>query len=136
MEAYPRTRLLAGQSLKSSVKHVWSMDRTDNSIVPTAGYALETSHVRVPFTETLILTREQELAGFGGDVRFIKQQLSAQWHVGLPFIRDSVSGFNPAPRTNATKRRSAALRKQGIYCLYLATVHVLWIVSIWEVGLI
>jgi len=72
-----RVRILAGHSLKSSFKYTWSIDKRDDPIIPTRGYALDIS---------------QELAGIGGDVRFLKQELTTQWNLPIPFIRGAAFG--------------------------------------------
>ncbi|KAH9373476.1 hypothetical protein HPB48_009521 [Haemaphysalis longicornis] len=55
-----------GHSLKSSVKHIVTVDRRDNSILPTEG-----SYFRL----------HQELAGLGGDVGFVKHEAEFQLNV-------------------------------------------------------
>lgn len=61
-------RVLAGHSLKSSVRYVCKFDGRDNAVDPTRGPAFMGS---------------TEVAGFGGDVRFLKQTLASQVFVPL-----------------------------------------------------
>lgn len=56
----------AGHSLKSSLKHVLIVDERDNMALPSEGYLFRLS---------------QELAGLGGDVRFLKNNLEYQHSV-------------------------------------------------------
>lgn len=58
----------AGHSLKSSLKHVYGLDTRDDPLTPSTGYAL---------------TSSTELAGLGGDVRFLKQELAGQFNIPL-----------------------------------------------------
>ena len=62
----------AGDSVKSSVSHVWLKDRRDNPLLPSRGY----------FNKTVL-----ELAGWGplqGDVAFGKAEVEAQGAVPVP----------------------------------------------------
>lgn len=70
--ASPTIRGDAGDSVKSSISHIWSQDRRDNPLLPSRGY----------FNKTTL-----ELAGFGplqGDVAFGKAELEAQGAVPIP----------------------------------------------------
>ena len=70
--ASPTVRGDAGDSVKSSISHIWTKDRRDNSILPSRGYYLKTS---------------AELAGWGplkGDVAFYKSEIEAQGAVPIP----------------------------------------------------
>lgn len=62
-----------GHSLKSSLKHVVTVDRRDNSVLPTEG-----GYFRL----------HQELAGLGGDIGFLKHEVECQ--VNVPISRDFV----------------------------------------------
>ncbi|KAL8815939.1 MAG: hypothetical protein Q9191_008402 [Dirinaria sp. TL-2023a] len=62
--ASPTVRCDAGDSFKSSVTHIWTLDRRDNPLLPQRGY----------FTKTML-----EVAGWGplqGDVGFAKSEAS------------------------------------------------------------
>ncbi|KAK3705340.1 hypothetical protein RRG08_033306 [Elysia crispata] len=59
----------AGHSLKSSLKHTFTIDTRDNLVLPTAGMLWRTS---------------QEYAGLGGNVEFAKQDGMFQWNTSLP----------------------------------------------------
>lgn len=59
----------AGHSLKSAVKHILTMDRRDSPILPTRG---------------LLFKLQQEFAGLGGDVGFLKHELELQTNHMLP----------------------------------------------------
>ena len=64
----------AGQTLlRSSVKYVLAKDKRDSRFDPTEGYYLK---------------MDETLAGFGGDVRFLKTKLSAAYY--KPFLFKSV----------------------------------------------
>jgi len=56
----------AGHSLKSALKHTFIIDERDNMAMPTKGYSFRLS---------------QELAGLGGDVKFLKDNLEYQQSV-------------------------------------------------------
>uniref|UniRef100_A0A6M2CZL0 Putative sorting and assembly machinery component 50 ovary overexpressed n=1 Tax=Rhipicephalus microplus TaxID=6941 RepID=A0A6M2CZL0_RHIMP len=62
-----------GHSLKSSIKHIVTMDRRDNSILPTEG-----GYFRL----------HQEFAGLGGDIGFVKHE--AEYQLNVPIARDIV----------------------------------------------
>lgn len=57
-----------GRSIKSSFKHEWVYDKRDSIILPTRGFALKLQH---------------ELAGIGGNVKFLKQIVGCQFNVPL-----------------------------------------------------
>ncbi|KAK6973769.1 sorting and assembly machinery component 50 [Biomphalaria glabrata] len=59
----------AGHSLKSCLKHTFSIDKRDDPILPTTGFLWQTS---------------QEYAGLGGNVEYAKQDGTFQWNVSLP----------------------------------------------------
>ncbi|CAL1547038.1 unnamed protein product [Lymnaea stagnalis] len=59
----------AGHSLKSSLKHTFSIDKRDDPILPTTGFLWQTS---------------QEYAGLGGNVEYAKQDGTFQWNTSLP----------------------------------------------------
>ncbi len=62
----------AGDSVKSSVTHVWSRDGRDNATLPTSGYLLKASN---------------EVAGWGplrGDVAFWKSEVESQVATPIP----------------------------------------------------
>ena len=63
----------SGHSLKSSVKHILSVDRRDNTIFPSEGTLFKLS---------------QEFAGLGGSVGFFKNELELQ--ANLPLTEDIV----------------------------------------------
>ena len=70
--ASPTIRNDAGDSVKSSVTHSWSLDKRDNALLPSRGYFSKSS---------------LELAGWGplqGDVAFGKAELEAQGAVPIP----------------------------------------------------
>lgn len=69
----------AGHNLKSSIKHTWSRDTRDNRVLPSFGYMLKIVH---------------ELAGIGGDAKFLKQDVEVQLNKELPF--DSTLQFSLA----------------------------------------
>ena len=76
--ASPIVRGEAGDSVKSSVSHVWSRDRRDNPLLPSRGY----------FTKSIL-----ELAGWGplqGDIGFGKAEFEAQ--KALPISIPGVKG--------------------------------------------
>ncbi|XP_012940018.1 sorting and assembly machinery component 50 homolog A [Aplysia californica] len=58
----------AGHSLKSSLKHTFSIDTRDDRILPTTGTLWQTC---------------QEYAGIGGNVEFAKQDGTFQWNTSL-----------------------------------------------------
>ena len=58
-----------GDSVKSAVKHRYLLARLDDLLTPTSGFA-------VRFV--------QELAGLGGDVKFLKHELDCNYNVPLP----------------------------------------------------
>ncbi|ELR18979.1 outer membrane protein, OMP85 family [Acanthamoeba castellanii str. Neff] len=64
----------AGHSLKSAVKYVYAHDTRDDPLTPTTGHAF---------------TSSTELAGLGGDVRFVKQEMAAQLNLPLGKTRCS-----------------------------------------------
>jgi outer membrane protein insertion porin family len=53
----------AGESIKSSVSHTWTLDTRDNKINTTRGYYLKTYH---------------EYAGLGGQAAFYKSEIEGQ----------------------------------------------------------
>jgi len=57
-----------GYSLKSSIKHSFIRDTRDNPFYPSSGSFFNLSH---------------EFAGLGGDVKFLKQMISANHHIPL-----------------------------------------------------
>lgn len=70
--ASPTIRADAGDSVKSSISHVWARDQRDNPLLPTRGL----------FRKTLL-----ELAGWGplqGDVAFAKAEVEAQSALPVP----------------------------------------------------
>lgn len=70
--ASPGVRADAGDSVKSSLTHVWTSDRRDNATLPTKGYLVKTVN---------------EVAGWGplrGDVAFWKSELESQVAVPIP----------------------------------------------------
>ena len=72
MEASPLVRGDAGDSIKSSISHVWSRDLRDNPLLPSRGY----------YTRSIL-----ELAGWGplqGDVGFGKAEVEAQNALPVP----------------------------------------------------
>lgn len=66
----------AGHSLKSAVKYVYAHDTRDDPLTPTTGHAF---------------TSSTELAGLGGDVRFVKQEMAAQLNLPLGKTRCSLN---------------------------------------------
>lgn len=58
----------SGLSLKSSVKHILSLDQRDEPVFPTTGALFQIT---------------SELAGFGGDVGFLKNELFVQANYSL-----------------------------------------------------
>ena len=88
--ASPTIRNDAGDSVKSSITHAWSLDRRDNPILPTRGFLSKST---------------LELAGCGplqGDVGFSKAELEAQTAipVPLPFVKgDTGISFTTGFRT-------------------------------------
>ncbi|KAK0662567.1 surface antigen-domain-containing protein [Cercophora samala] len=71
-KASPTVRADAGDSLKSSIGHTYTLDRRDNPMLPQSGYLLKTI---------------SELAGWGplnGDVAFAKTELETSGAVPLP----------------------------------------------------
>ncbi|KAL3229883.1 hypothetical protein MRX96_023510 [Rhipicephalus microplus] len=71
-----------GHSLKSSIKHIVTMDRRDNSILPTEG-----GYFRL----------HQEFAGLGGDIGFVKHE--AEYQLNVPIARDIVLQGGVGPHT-------------------------------------
>ena len=70
--ASPTIRNDAGDSVKSSITHSWSVDRRDNPHLPSRGYSSKST---------------LELAGWGplqGDVAFGKAELEAQGAIPIP----------------------------------------------------
>lgn len=70
--ASPTVRNDAGDSVKSSISHVWSIDRRNSPLLPSSGY----------FIKTL-----SELAGWGplkGDVAFWKSEVESQTALAIP----------------------------------------------------
>ena len=70
--ASPTIRNDAGDSVKSSITHAWSLDRRDNPLLPSRGFLSKST---------------LELAGWGplqGDVAFGKAELEAQGAVPIP----------------------------------------------------
>lgn len=70
--ASPTVRGDAGDSVKSSISHVWMVDRRDNTFLPSRGYYTKTT---------------SEIAGFGplrGDVAFWKSELETQATLPIP----------------------------------------------------
>jgi len=63
----------AGHTIKSSVKHILSVDKRDSPILPNRG---------------ILFKLQQEFAGLGGDIGFIKHELELQANV--PIINDFV----------------------------------------------
>jgi len=59
-----------GHSLKSSFKHTYTYDTRDTPILPTKGFLIKVAN---------------EVAGLGGDVRFLKSEGEIQWNQPLPF---------------------------------------------------
>ncbi|KAK7059619.1 SAM50-like protein SPAC17C9.06 [Favolaschia claudopus] len=62
-EASLSIREAAGQSVKSSLSHTFSLDSRDDRLFPTKGFYLKTFH---------------EMAGLGGDASFLKSETHAQ----------------------------------------------------------
>lgn len=58
----------SGLSLKSSLKHILSLDQRDETVFPTSGALFQIT---------------SELAGFGGDVGFLKNELFVQANYSL-----------------------------------------------------
>ncbi|KAK2734879.1 hypothetical protein FQN57_001442 [Myotisia sp. PD_48] len=70
--ASPSVREDAGDSVKTSMSHIWSKDSRDNPVLPTRGF----------YTKTM-----NELAGWGplkGDVSFWKSEIETQAAVPVP----------------------------------------------------
>ena len=70
--ASPTIRHDAGDSVKSSLSHAWTLDRRDNPLLPSRGYLTKSS---------------LELAGWGplqGDVAFSKAEIEASGAVPVP----------------------------------------------------
>lgn len=65
--AFP-VRQEAGHSLKSSIKHTVSLDLRDNPVIPNYGH---------------LFKLQQEYAGLGGDVGFLKHELEVQLNQSL-----------------------------------------------------
>lgn len=71
-DASPSVRNDAGDSVKSSLTHTWSLDRRDNPSLPSRGY----------YSKSIL-----ELAGWGplsGDVGFAKAEIDTQGAVPVP----------------------------------------------------
>ena len=64
----------AGHSLKSAIRHVINFDDRDSTAFSTRG---------------TLFRMEQELAGIGGDVGFIKHEVNYQ--INIPILTDVVS---------------------------------------------
>jgi outer membrane protein insertion porin family len=64
-----RVREVAGHSLKSALRHVWTVGTEDDALVPQEGY-----HAQVT----------TELAGLGGNVQFTKHEVQARTATALP----------------------------------------------------
>ncbi|XP_043239282.1 sorting and assembly machinery component 50 homolog [Amphibalanus amphitrite] len=62
-------RLEAGHSLKSAVKHILTVDKRDSTIFPTEG---------------ALIRLNQELAGLGGNIGFLKHEAELQYNLPLP----------------------------------------------------
>lgn len=70
--ASPTVRADAGDTVKSSITHIWINDRRDNSTLPSRGYSLKTI---------------SEIAGWGplkGDVAFWKSEVETQTALSVP----------------------------------------------------
>lgn len=70
--ASPTIKNEAGDSVKSSISHIWTTDRRDNPQLPTRGYYAKTA---------------SELAGWGplrGDVAFFKTEAETQTAIPIP----------------------------------------------------
>ena len=72
--------MLAGHSLKSSLRHILCVDRRDSTVFPTKG-----SYVKVGVSAVLVMIHtiflfqlSQEFAGLGGNVGFFKNELELQ----------------------------------------------------------
>lgn len=63
----------SGHSLKSAIRHTWTRDTRDSKVLPNTGILLKAVH---------------ELAGIGGDARYLKQE--AEFQINKPFVWDSV----------------------------------------------
>jgi len=59
-----------GHSVKSALKHTLTVDRRDDNVLPTRG---------------VLFRLQQELAGLGGDIGFLKNEAELQANVMLPF---------------------------------------------------
>ena len=81
-----------GRSIKSSFKHEWVYDKRDSIILPTRGFALKLQHVGSTYFKYSLLTLCQELAGIGGNVKFLKQIVGCQFNVPLWHEAVSFSG--------------------------------------------
>ena len=66
----------AGHSLKSSVRHHWTIGTEDDAVLPTRGFVAQL---------------KTELAGLGGDVNYSKHEASARLAVPLPLASVGVS---------------------------------------------
>jgi len=78
----------AGHSLKSSVKHELVHDRSDNLAMPTSGYQLKLMQVCFCFLSPYFLSNKQnakELAGLGGDVNFLKNEVNSKFCLPLGY---------------------------------------------------
>ncbi|KAJ7154700.1 surface antigen-domain-containing protein, partial [Mycena filopes] len=62
-EASLSMREAAGQSVKSSISHTFTLDNRNDRLAPTEGFYLRTTH---------------EFAGFGGDASFLKSETHGQ----------------------------------------------------------
>ncbi|KKY18337.1 putative outer membrane omp85 family [Phaeomoniella chlamydospora] len=72
VNASPTVRNEAGDSVKSSISHVWVQDRRDNPTLPSSGYLAKTTN---------------EIAGWGplkGDVAFWKSELESSTALPIP----------------------------------------------------
>lgn len=72
----------------------------------------------------------QELAGLGGDVRFLKQHVGAQWHTPIPFLGGSGS-VRSLPDTHELiyTRRLVVQLKRVYYGHYMVIVPAPWTAS-------
>ncbi|KAI9670436.1 MAG: hypothetical protein M1829_004759 [Trizodia sp. TS-e1964] len=71
-QASPTIRADAGDSVKSSISHIWTMDKRDNPLLPARGFMLKST---------------SEIAGWGplgGDVGFYKSELESQAVIPIP----------------------------------------------------
>jgi len=60
----------AGHSLKSAIRHILTVDKRDSSIFPTEG---------------ALIRLNQELAGLGGNIGYLKHEAELQYNLPLPF---------------------------------------------------